>query len=439
MSPVLAAKKNIATETSRTLTTPGFRPRFSWKPIAIFLEVLASLVIVVLLLEAIFAWAGVGEQEFLRIDANRGFAPMENKSVTWRSEGFSRVKFNSFGMQDKPRSLVKSPDTLRVAIVGDSWVEALQVDREKNFCSILERLLNESEGKRAASEKNGVEKRTWEVLNFGVSSYNLGQVYIQVRDQAMRFQPDLVIVPVRVDTSQLLATNPEGGFLSARPNFFVDGDGQLIEDRTVQNIWLKSKDAKRMRTTAWLREHSRIWGVMGRCAEALAGWNKSGGFWKRKNQNLTALDNGKSKEQSQSSAQSSKPSTTRTNGSVTSSTWPCADPQTEAASESLWPIGHALIKAMQTQCDNQNCRFLIVRLPGPNGYVNKKEQSCLERTVVELVAPFLDLTDVFHDRLKQSDEKLFYTYHATPAGHKMIAEKIFATINDDPRLKELVE
>lgn len=56
---------------------------------------------VVLVLEGLFGWAGVGEQECLRIDDYLGFSLFPNKDVTWRREGFSRVRFNSAGMQDR--------------------------------------------------------------------------------------------------------------------------------------------------------------------------------------------------------------------------------------------------------------------------------------------------------------------------------------------------
>src|SRR3989442_1732021 len=134
-------------------------------PWAILFETLAAFTLMCFLLELLFAAAGMGEQEFLRVDPITGVAPIEGKHVTWRAEGYSATAFNSHGMQDVERPIGKPVNTFRIAVLGNSYVEALQVDRRENFCQLLEQALN-----------HDTQTPKFEVLNFGVSTYNLGQM-----------------------------------------------------------------------------------------------------------------------------------------------------------------------------------------------------------------------------------------------------------------------
>src|SRR6266852_4603823 len=43
------------------------------------------------------------------------------------------VRINSHGFRDRERSFEKPPNTFRIAILGNSWTEALQVPLDKTF------------------------------------------------------------------------------------------------------------------------------------------------------------------------------------------------------------------------------------------------------------------------------------------------------------------
>ena len=77
----------------------------------ILLETILAVAAVIIALEFLFALAGVGEQEYLRVDKVLGFCPMENRHVTWRKEGFGRIQFNSQGMNDIEYPLAKPAGT----------------------------------------------------------------------------------------------------------------------------------------------------------------------------------------------------------------------------------------------------------------------------------------------------------------------------------------
>jgi hypothetical protein len=77
----------------------------------------------------------------------------------WQTvEGEAFVEINSHGYRDRERTVAKPANTVRIAVLGDSFVEARQVAFEDTFGAVLERLLN---GDRRFAG------RTVEVLNFG--------------------------------------------------------------------------------------------------------------------------------------------------------------------------------------------------------------------------------------------------------------------------------
>ncbi len=89
------------------------------------------------------------------------------------------LTWNSFGMRDKPRALEKTDGITRIAVIGDSFMESLEVDDDETGLALLEDRLE------------GVE-----VLNFskiGIGTCTQYQVYLK---KVRRFRPDIVILAV---------------------------------------------------------------------------------------------------------------------------------------------------------------------------------------------------------------------------------------------------
>lgn len=73
----------------------------------------------------------------------------------------------------------EAPNKYRVAIIGDSYVEALQVDFDSSFAELLE--------KRLGTENN-------EVFRFGISGAPMSQYWHMLRNEVGKYRPDLVII-----------------------------------------------------------------------------------------------------------------------------------------------------------------------------------------------------------------------------------------------------
>ncbi len=96
-----------------------------------------------------------------------------------------QVKTNSAGMRDRDRPQQKSPGTVRIAVIGDSYTFGLGVTAEEAFPSVLEGLLNDSSG------QGGLR---YEVLNFGVIGYCSRDEALFLKYKALACSPDVVIL-----------------------------------------------------------------------------------------------------------------------------------------------------------------------------------------------------------------------------------------------------
>ena len=88
---------------------------------------------------------------------------------------------NSVGLRSRREySQTPPPDTLRIALFGDSFTAGDEVSDDETWGQHLEMKLNQA-GIRA------------EVLNFGVGGYGMGQAFLRWRRQGRHYGPDIVI------------------------------------------------------------------------------------------------------------------------------------------------------------------------------------------------------------------------------------------------------
>jgi hypothetical protein len=89
---------------------------------------------------------GIGYPNFYETDAYCGFRLRKFASGVWTHEGHGHVSVNSLGFRGPEFSIEKERGVFRIAVLGDSFIEAKQVDLDKTFCHRLEGLLNERAG-----------------------------------------------------------------------------------------------------------------------------------------------------------------------------------------------------------------------------------------------------------------------------------------------------
>ena len=95
------------------------------------------------------------------------------------NEGFSIGQFNQHRYCGPDYAPEKSVNVFRIALLGDSYVEGFQVFDRDHFRSILENELSQSLGKKV------------EVLNFGRSGFDIGDMYCYNETFIQEFNPDM--------------------------------------------------------------------------------------------------------------------------------------------------------------------------------------------------------------------------------------------------------
>ena len=129
--------------------------------------------------------AGFSYPNFWTPDPVTGTALRPGMEGWQREEGSAYIKVNSQGLRDREHKVAKADGTYRIAVLGDSYAEALQVDIERTFWSLAADKL------QACGFARG---KKIEVINFGVSGYGTAHELLTLRTKAWAYQPDMVLL-----------------------------------------------------------------------------------------------------------------------------------------------------------------------------------------------------------------------------------------------------
>jgi len=197
---------------------------------------LAAFLVALALCELILWAMKIDNPSFWRPDPRLGVRLRAGVEGWQTREGRSYVRINSKGRRDEERALEKPRDVYRIAVLGDSSVESLQVELKDTFPSLLEQKLSECRfqaGKRI------------EVINFGVAGFGTAQEYVLLESEAGAYRPDLVMLALSYgsdlrNNSRVLETE------RMRPFFVLDSAGQLVLDTS-----FSESDEFKRRTAPW--------------------------------------------------------------------------------------------------------------------------------------------------------------------------------------------
>lgn len=212
----------------------------------------ATLLFAIGLAEAGLRIIGFEFPQFHERDDTVGLTLRPHARGWYTEEGRAYVEVNSAGMRDIERPRAKAPGTLRIAVIGDSYTEAIQVAREDAFPARLEKHLGACAG-------------SVEVLNFGVSGFGTAQQLLTLRKKVWDFAPDIVLLAF-FPSNDVMNNSRELEPDKLRP-FFVVQDGRLALDDS-----FRQQRSYRILSSApyrFLRQHSR---VLGLALKARRGW-----------------------------------------------------------------------------------------------------------------------------------------------------------------------
>ena len=155
-----------------------------------FVLILSSLTFALFVGEIGLRILSISYPSFYKVDSHRGHSLIRNMFGEWKHEGNAFISTNKNGLRDKAYTKKKPKDTFRIIIIGDSFSEAIQLDKDKTFWSLT---------KEKLSKCQKLSSKNIEVINFGVGDYGTTQEYTTLKYYASEFSPDLVLLTVFTD------------------------------------------------------------------------------------------------------------------------------------------------------------------------------------------------------------------------------------------------
>jgi lysophospholipase L1-like esterase len=216
---------------------------------------LAGLILGLLISEIFLRVVGFTNLNPYITDPHTGFSLRPGAEGWWRGEGVTYIKINSEGLRDREHSKTKPSNTLRIAVLGDSFTEAFDVKMEETWWAVMEQQLQACD---ALGGKNV------EVINFGVAGYSTARELITLRHRVWQYSPDVVVLNVTTvndikDNSKLL--NKEYSQLPL-PYFIYQGNRLVLDDSNLvarnNSLYFRLQQTFLGGAMNWLRTHLRL-------------------------------------------------------------------------------------------------------------------------------------------------------------------------------------
>ncbi|MCS6860810.1 MAG: GDSL-type esterase/lipase family protein [Abditibacteriales bacterium] len=341
-------------------------------------------------------WPRVTMYEFFRYDPLLGWANRPRSAGYHKSYEFDHlVKINSRGLRDREYSYKRRSGVKRILCLGDSFTWGHGVDQSKVFTEVMENELLQGA----------------EVINAAVAGYGTAQQWLWLREEGVKYRPDLVILGFyvndfddNVDTS-LGEDYPKPWFTLKGGNLVLHGVPVPRNRRRRAPPSLEKLLDRHLYTYRLARLIKRKW----------------------------------RKDESQKDA--------HRQNEVREPAWQIPNPSHVAFSPDSVPhqplpgeeVTEALLKAIQHRCQEMQAGFLVVLipqrqdvrpsdpLPPPFPYVYERARTICQRNRID----YLDLRPLLVER-EERGQKVYFDVdpHWNEEGHRIAAEAIYRRIMD---------
>ena len=315
---------------------------------------------------------------FYVVDAQRGYGLRPNARGQYLREGRAQVEINSAGFRGSLPVHGLDESVYRIAVLGDSFTEALQVNEDETWVKGLQNQLNNF------GDCSLLAGRKAEVLNFGVGGYGTGQSLLTWRHQVREFRPNLVILAV-YPGNDFLDNQP--GSRDDRPGFRLLDDGNLEQDNQFRfSFGYRLRVSTAGRVLDALINHSRLLQLLNEAKNRFVAFRRS--------PNLSRLN--------------------------THSVAPASPAE---ASPEAWSLTDALIKVLDLEVLESGARFVVISTSSPDQVwpISSERASDLfrqEQRLSKLLASarisYLPLAPLLQTAVDQASGDLFL--HGFPDG-----------------------
>jgi hypothetical protein len=200
-----------------------------------------------LMTEVFLRIVGYSNPLFYTTDYYRGFALSPGVEGQYQREGGSYVRISSDGLRDREHARTKPANTMRIAVLGDSYTEAMHVPMEQTYWFLLQQQLQQC---------NAFPGKQVEVINFGNSGYGTAQELITLQQKVWDFSPDIVVLAFTTlndvyDNSLALSKSEEV------PYFFYQNGALVYDARFRDSKLYRRNDSQLNRVGRWFHNHLR--------------------------------------------------------------------------------------------------------------------------------------------------------------------------------------
>jgi lysophospholipase L1-like esterase len=230
----------------RTGTGAGAQSRRWWAGLAANLALGGvALVAALLVCELALRLLGVSFPVYVWTDPVRGAAHIPGASGGPRlSDGHSQIEINSRGWRGPETAFEHPAGTYRIALLGDSYIEAFEVPFEQTVGQVLAHRLSTERGTPV------------EVLNFGVGGYGTTQEQLTLQHEVWKYAPDLVLLAVT--TGNDISDNYRPLKKTDYVPYYVAHGSRLVLDTSFRQSKELRDRAIWTRRLLGLVEHSRL-------------------------------------------------------------------------------------------------------------------------------------------------------------------------------------
>jgi len=174
-------------------------------------------------------------------DPDTGYRHRANVSGLWLTEHRSLITISNLGLRDRNRN-VDHDGALRAVVIGDSFIEALQVDGSETAVAVAEQILSR--------DHPGTE-----VVNLGLAGARPAVEVARLQSEGRRLSADAAVVMLYVDNLLSPTTTDDSEFTGYRR----DGSGEYR-----LSYGFRGSSGYRFRTSLagriyyWLLDHSQV-------------------------------------------------------------------------------------------------------------------------------------------------------------------------------------
>lgn len=319
------------------------RPRLGWKKKLLLM--LMGLFFGLLIMEVALRIIGYTYPIWYMPDEHTGYSLRPGVEGWYTREGQSYVRVNSVGLRDREHSKAKPANTVRIAVLGDSFSEAMHVPQEDTFWWLMERKL------KACPQFAGKDV---EVINFGVSGYGTAQELITLRQRVWDYQPDIVLLAFLtfndiMDNSKRLKDTEE------MPYFVYKNDQLVLDDSFLTSRTYLKLTSTPNRLGRWIRDRVRVFQAIHHASFVYKTYMEA----RRARQVMEAQNAEAQKRQSQPEAAQAAATAPRKPSLINH--WVYYEPQ-DAVWQDAWRVTEGLIAQMSREVKERGAQFVVIVL-----------------------------------------------------------------------------